>query len=112
MLSDAQKRIALRVAREAVLGALQRIEPDLDDVSDENPAGRFGVFVSLHRGKDLRGCIGVIESSRPLFQTIAACSVSAATTDNRFPPVTHDEMPSICFEISVLGPPAKVEGPE
>ena len=112
MLSDAQKRIALRVAREAVLGALQRLESPLPDISEDKTPGQFGVFVSLHNGKELRGCIGVIESARPLFQTIASCSVSAATTDTRFSPVTLGEMSSICFEISVLGPPCRIRGAE
>jgi AmmeMemoRadiSam system protein A len=112
MLSAEQKRIALRVAREAVLVALQRLEPPLPEIIDEEVPGRFGVFVSLRNGKELRGCIGVVDPTRPLFQSIAACSVSAATTDARFPPVTLGEISSIRFEISVLSPPRRIQGPE
>lgn len=112
MLSAAQKQIALRAAREAVLRRLQLIEAEPPDTTEEKLLERCGVFVSLHSGEELRGCIGVIEPTAPLIATIATCAVSAATTDNRFPPVTLDEMPSIRFEISVLGPPVSIQGPD
>jgi AmmeMemoRadiSam system protein A len=112
MLSTAQKRIALRAAREAVLRRLQRLESEAPDTTEQELLERSGVFVSLHSDEELRGCIGVIEPSAPLIATIATCAVSAATTDSRFPPVTIAEMPSIRFEISVLGPLVRIQGPD
>ncbi|NWG12271.1 MAG: AmmeMemoRadiSam system protein A [Acidobacteria bacterium] len=61
-----------------------------------------GAFVSLHRGDELRGCIGLIEPEGPLYRTVQRCAVSAAVEDFRFDPVTADELPEIKIEISVL----------
>ncbi len=61
-----------------------------------------GAFVTLHRGEDLRGCIGLIEPEGPLYRTVERCAVSAAVEDFRFDPVTAEELPEISIEISVL----------
>ena len=59
-------------------------------------------FVTLTHNGELRGCIGVIESSRPLAQNTADCAFSAAFRDRRFTPLTPAEAAQICIEISVL----------
>lgn len=63
-------------------------------------------FVSLHRRSDnaLRGCIGSLAPHRALVEDVAANCVAAASTDPRFSPVTHSELPDIYIEISVLSP--------
>ncbi len=63
-----------------------------------------GAFVTLKAGGQLRGCIGHILASRPLWQTIEQCTMASATEDPRFPPVQPDELPDIEIEISVLSP--------
>jgi AmmeMemoRadiSam system protein A len=65
---------------------------------------RSGVFVSLHRGDELRGCIGQLTPERELFRTMQRCAVSAATEDLRFAPVAIGELPELTIEISVLTP--------
>lgn len=69
-----------------------------------------GVFVSLHRGKELRGCIGCFSSPKPLWQTVAEFAV-ASTQDSRFAynPVTFEELKELQIEISVLSPLRKIE---
>jgi uncharacterized protein len=64
-----------------------------------------GVFVTLrqHDG-ELRGCIGRVITSQPLFQTVAECTVDAATADPRFNPVRAEEPAELYIEISVLSP--------
>ncbi len=68
-----------------------------------------GAFVSLHRGEQLRGCIGLIRPETPLFQTVQHCAVSAAVEDFRFPDVTLAELPLVKIEISVLSPLSRAE---
>ncbi len=72
----------------------------------ENQALRThaGAFVSLHRGQELRGCIGQLVADRELFVIVQHCAISAATEDIRFSPVTADELPRVKIEISVLTP--------
>ena len=56
-----------------------------------------GAFVTLRRTRDgeLRGCVGQLESSDPLVETVAAMAVAAATRDGRFDPVTAGELASL-----------------
>lgn len=75
---------------------------------------RSGVFVSLYRGAELRGCLGHLEADEPLSQVVAEMAVAAARDDPRFPPVAADEIEDLAIEISVLTPahpadPAAVE---
>lgn len=59
-------------------------------------------FVTLTRNGELRGCMGVIESPRPLAQNAADCAFSAAFRDRRFTPLTPAEAAQIRIEVSVL----------
>jgi uncharacterized protein (TIGR00296 family) len=71
-----------------------------------------GVFVTLNtvikREKRLRGCIGLPYPTTPLVQAVIEAALSAATQDPRFPPVAHEELDNIVFEVSVLTPPEQV----
>lgn len=69
---------------------------------------RCGAFVTLHRGGDLRGCIGHIGADRELFRVVQQCAVSAAAEDSRFVPVRAEELPDLTIEISVLTPFQKI----
>ena len=67
-----------------------------------------GAFVSLHLAEDgmlrLRGCIGIVESNRPLFDTVRECASGAAFRDPRFTALTAPELDAVMIEISVLSP--------
>jgi len=72
---------------------------------------RAGVFVSIHKGEDLRGCIGTIGPTEPnIALEIVQNAVSAATRDPRFPPVTPDELPHLNYKVDVLTDPEPVKG--
>ena len=76
--------------------------PTADVPGGETPSG---VFVSLYRGTELRGCLGHLEPDRPLARAVVEMAVAAARDDPRFPPVAPDEMADLTIEISVLTPP-------
>ncbi len=61
-----------------------------------------GVFVSLHRGDRLRGCVGFSEPIKGLAHAVMENAVSAAVRDLRFPPVCPEELSEIVIEISVM----------
>ncbi len=71
--------------------------------------GRAGVFVSIHKLGDLRGCIGTFE---PIQKNVAAeimnNAVSSATRDPRFPPVAPEELPQLDYSVDVLTRPEPV----
>ena len=101
-LSSSEKQLLLDVARRAVRAHLSK-EPL---ASESFPSGTLhdplGVFVSIHRGSQLCGCIGRVESESPLHETTAVCAVSAAISDPRFSPMKLAELDDVSFEISVL----------
>jgi AmmeMemoRadiSam system protein A len=65
---------------------------------------RKGAFVSLHRGEELRGCIGQLYADRELYKIVQHCVIAAALEDRRFVPVTQEELEDLNIEISVLTP--------
>lgn len=67
---------------------------------------RAGVFVSLHKGEELRGCIGTILPTRStLAEEVVANAIEAASRDPRFPPVTVDELDVLDIKVDVLHQP-------
>ena len=107
-LSDSDQAQLLRVARESVLAYLSGRAPRLPVLTGALADTR-GVFVSIHQNGELRGCIGNIHPTSPLYRTAGDCAISAAVGDPRFVPITLDELPRVHFEISVLSPMEKVE---
>ena len=67
-------------------------------------AARACCFVTLHKGEQLRGCIGTIVPTTPLYLAVIENAISAATRDGRFVPVSFRELPGLTIEISVLTP--------
>lgn len=59
-------------------------------------------FVTLHKDRELRGCIGSLVARRPLLLDVAANAFAAAFQDPRFPALAITEMPAIEISISVL----------
>jgi len=59
-------------------------------------------FVTLYLQGVLRGCIGSLETYRPLIEDVRANAVAAAFHDHRFAPLTADEFANVQIEVSVL----------
>ncbi|MBN2430375.1 MAG: AmmeMemoRadiSam system protein A [Acidobacteria bacterium] len=104
-LTDTARQECLFLARKTLHEFVRRQQaaPRYEPVSAELTEPR-GAFVTLKKEDHLRGCIGYIEAVKPLWETIGECTVSSASRDPRFPPVTADELPGIHIEISVLSP--------
>jgi AmmeMemoRadiSam system protein A len=66
---------------------------------------RRGTFVTLTKGKNLRGCIGHIIPQESLIEGIRENAINAAFRDPRFPPMTKEEWDRINIEISILTDP-------
>ncbi|HDP95301.1 MAG TPA: AmmeMemoRadiSam system protein B [Candidatus Aminicenantes bacterium] len=65
---------------------------------------KTGVFVTLRKGHALRGCIGSIVGTRPLFDGVMANARNAAFADPRFPNLKASELDSVNIEVSVMTP--------
>jgi AmmeMemoRadiSam system protein A len=102
-LSDTDAARLLTLARQALEEyALQCRLSGVEEPQEESLCANCGAFVTLRKAGHLRGCIGHIEPSAPLYQTVRECAVAAASRDPRFEPVTPLELPDLCIEISVL----------
>jgi AmmeMemoRadiSam system protein A len=71
-----------------------------------------GAFVTLRRAGLLRGCLGHIEGTLPLVETVLHNARAAALSDPRFAPLTPAELPGLSLEISALTPLRPVQGPD
>ena len=69
-----------------------------------------GVFVTLKKKGELRGCIGRIIGDEPLCKLVGTMAIQSALNDRRFSPLTADELKDIEIEISVLTPLKQVSG--
>lgn len=70
---------------------------------------RAGVFVSIHKLGELRGCIGTFEPTKPnVAEEIITNAISAATKDPRFPPITSSELSRLNYSVDVLTKPEPV----
>ena len=105
MISPIEGERLLQLAKSAVKSCFLENElKGFDDLKDRFRE-KQGVFVTLHKNTQLRGCIGFPEPIYPLFNAVIKAAKSAAFEDPRFPPVTADELNDIEFEISILTVP-------
>lgn len=107
-LSEEQKTRLLTVARESIEHFLTAGAPRQWSNDDPELAVPSGAFVTLKKYGQLRGCIGHVEATSPLLETVAVCAVSSAVRDPRFRPVDISELPDLHIEISVMTPPAPI----
>lgn len=109
MLNKDQETKLLRIARETIETWLKEHKKLDFSIEDEMLKEICGAFVTLHKQGQLRGCIGNIVGTKPLWETVRDMAIQSATGDPRFPPVTMEEMKDIDIEISVLTPLKKVK---
>lgn len=102
-LSASARAELLRIAKLTIKAMVkERREPDIR-IHSKELLQKWGAFVTIKKDGQLRGCIGVIEPIRPLWQQVMYAAASAALRDWRFPPVSPDELEELSIEISVLG---------
>ncbi|MFA6228265.1 MAG: AmmeMemoRadiSam system protein A [Patescibacteria group bacterium] len=108
LLSKKQQKDLLDIARSAVEERIGGVGFKEYNNTDRRLAEPEGAFVTLRRGGELRGCIGMIEAAKPLWQTVKEMAVEAATHDWRFMPLEAEELPELEYEVSVLSRPEKI----
>ena len=104
LLNDQQRKKLLKLARDTITLYLDEGKTLESKFEDKTLEEVIGVFVTLRRNHQLRGCIGNIIGTKPLYLGVRDMSIAAATQDLRFRPVTKDELKDIHIEISALSP--------
>jgi len=106
-LNEAEKKYLLNLARRTLEEYLtKRSVLQIDEA--EVPLGlkvKQGVFVTLEKKGELRGCIGCLEPQKPIYQAVIENVINAAVNDWRFPEVSPSELKDISIEISILSVP-------
>ena len=110
-LTEEEKKTLRQIAHAAIEGSLR------GDPPSPLPAGALteklkeecGAFVTLKKHGQLRGCIGLIQPTKPLYRVIAEMAQAAAFDDPRFDPLAIQELKDLDLEISVLTPLQKMK---
>jgi AmmeMemoRadiSam system protein B/AmmeMemoRadiSam system protein A len=110
-IGPADRKYLLGLARETISRYLTMKMVPLPRLSSPILREPRGVFVTLKKRGDLRGCIGRMVPDRPLAELVGAMALQSAFEDPRFSPVTLRELADLEIEISVLTPMKPVSGP-
>lgn len=101
------------LARQALTAYIKegQMLPLPQGLPNEMTARKAGVFVSLHKQGQLRGCIGTImPSTSSVADEIIQNAISASTRDPRFQPVGPDEIDRLEIHVDVLGEAEDITG--
>ena len=104
MLTAEEGTLAIRLARSALEHAVAKKTRPVIRLT-RIFKDKHGVFVTLTRRGELRGCIGLPYPVMPLKEAIGHAAMAAALEDPRFPPVSKDELPGIDLEVTILTVP-------
>ena len=79
------------------------------DISKELLNNKAGVFVSIHKFGQLRGCIGTfLPTTSSIAEEIINNAISASINDPRFPAITEDELDYLNINVDVLSYPEHI----
>jgi AmmeMemoRadiSam system protein A len=99
----------VRLAKEAVESYVRAGKTPKPKELTPEMGERAGVFVSLHKHGQLRGCIGTFEPTKDnVAEEIIANAISSSTADPRFPPVTASELDDLEYSVDILTKPEPV----
>jgi AmmeMemoRadiSam system protein A len=100
----------VKLAKEAVEGYVRHGEVLRPTELTAEMKGRAGVFVSIKKRGELRGCIGTFAPTRAnIAEEIVANAVCSATQDPRFVPVEASELDDLKYSVDVLTEPEPVK---
>ncbi|MCX7678594.1 MAG: AmmeMemoRadiSam system protein B [Spirochaetes bacterium] len=109
-LTESDRNFLLRLSRKSIRSFLvnkKRIVLNAAEVPSSCRI-RKGVFVTLKKFGQLRGCIGSVIPRAELYEMVIEHAYHAACCDPRFLPLTMDEFDQIEIEISILSEPVEV----
>jgi uncharacterized protein (TIGR00296 family) len=106
MLNEKDGEFLIKLAKDAIKKYLKSGEVIVvcEDVK-EDLNEKLGVFVTLNKNQQLRGCIGYPEPVYPLLDAVIKSAISAATEDPRFNRLSIDELEEVDIEVTVLTKP-------
>lgn len=116
-LTGYEKKALLKSARAAIENSFLPHDVQLDSAllwpsMSQALSRSSGVFVTLKKQGELRGCIGCLSGCEPRYSAVPGLALSAAYNDTRFLPLKKAEYETLSVEISLLSQPKVVDGYE
>lgn len=118
LFENRSKLVAARRQKESpvVSYARQTVEAHVKGEAFNEPAGldafqkeQAGVFVSIKKHGQLRGCIGTTgPTQKNVVAEIKQNAISASTKDPRFDPITADELGDLVYSVDILKPVERI----
>ncbi len=112
MLGQKDGQILVLLARQTILRHLKIESAEIISQEDLESAAlkmKRGVFVTLKKQGELRGCIGSIAGTEPLVDGISRNAINAAFHDHRFPSLSSEEVDDLRINISILTEPEPLD---
>ena len=106
-MREEDKQGLLKLARESIQTYFDKLEPNVSDIKHFDK--EQGVFVTLKKSGELRGCVGFPQAVMPLYKAVIDAARSAAFNDSRFRPLEKKELSNITIEMSVLTEPELIK---
>jgi AmmeMemoRadiSam system protein A len=101
--SPEERQLLLRLAHNSIESLVTGRKLSLEAASPHLAELR-GVFTTIYRHGELRGCVGYVHPVLPLHQAVVETARAAASQDTRFPPVTAEEVRDLQASLSILSP--------
>jgi AmmeMemoRadiSam system protein A len=105
--SAEEREFLIRLAHESIASGLEHRTISLEPPSPHLAELR-GAFTTLYLHEQLRGCVGYVLPSCPVYRAVAETARAAAFNDNRFSPITEHDLPLLEVELSILSPPRPI----
>lgn len=108
-----EKAILLSIARKATIAAVEgkQYKAGVPTSAAPNLHKKRSVFVTIKKEGNLRGCIGNLAPSSPLYALVADVARQSALSDPRFAPVAKKEVKKLNIEVTVLSPMIQISSP-
>ena len=106
--TEAEKKELLQIARKTIENYLTEGKKEYPPTDNPKFSEKRGVFVTLHKEGNLRGCIGYPLPTKPLMEAVVDNAIASSTEDYRFKSVSVNELENIDIELSILTVPQKV----
>jgi len=111
-MKEKEESAYVKLARETIENYIKqgKIITPHPSLPEEMINQKAGVFVSLKKNSNLRGCIGTfMPTQENIAQEIIKNAISAAVDDPRFSPVTASELEDLSISVDVLSAPEEVK---
>ncbi len=98
------------LAKSAVESYVRQGDVSTPEYDVEELKQKAGVFVSIKKKGELRGCIGTYEPTREnVAEEIISSAIGAASRDPRFNPVSPAELDDLEYSVDILSHPEPVD---